>query len=161
VVGILDRDWWYANTDNMVIACPTTKTLTWIPRDLWCPSLNHRVNKAFALGGVAGLIAALSEVGFPCHHGLVLRRSATERAATGMSVEVPVEKPLDFWYPLHPTIEVHGPRHPVSFRPPSERLEGDRVHEWSEPASVCSGRTCAGKARMRNGCSVSRSLCAL
>lgn len=112
------------------LADTATKTLTWIPRDLWCPSLSNRVNRAFARGGVAGLIAALNELAFPCDHGLVLRRSATERAAMSLSVEVPVDRPLDFWYPLHPTIEIHGPRKPVIFRPPSERLEGDRIHEW-------------------------------
>ena len=130
VVGVLDRDFWSANTDNIVIADPATKSLTWIPRDLWCPSLNHRVNRAFARGGVEGLVSALGELGFPCDHGVVLRRGATERAAMSIAVEVPVEKKLDFWYPLHPTLPIHGPRKPVSFRPPSERLSGDRIHEW-------------------------------
>jgi len=130
VVGVLDRDLWSGNTDNIVIADPATRSLTWIPRGLWCPSLNQRVNRAFALGGVEGLIETLRERGFPCDHGLVLRRSATERAAIPISVEVPVEKKLDYWYPLHPTRPIHGPRKPVSFRPPSEHLSGARVHEW-------------------------------
>lgn len=130
VVGVLDRDSWGANTDNIVIADPLTRTLTWIPRDLWCPSITHRINKAFARGGVERLIAALRELGFPCDHGLVLRRSATERAAERISVAVPVEKALDFWYPLHPTQPIEEGRKPISFRPPSERLEGERIHQW-------------------------------
>jgi glycosyltransferase involved in cell wall biosynthesis len=130
VVGILDRDHWGANTDNIVVADPTTRTLTWIPRDLWCPSINHRINKAFAIGGIERLVAGLNELGFPCDQGLVLRRSATERAAMHISLEVPVKKEIHFWYPLHPTLPIHGPRKPVSFLPPSERLEGDRIHEW-------------------------------
>jgi hypothetical protein len=130
VVGILDRDSWGANTDNIVVADPTDATLTWIPRDLWCPPINHRVNKAFARGGLEGLVKALRVLGFPCDHSLVLRRSATERAARHISVEVSVKKELHFWYPLHATLPFHGPRKPVSFRPPSERLEGDRIHEW-------------------------------
>ncbi|MGE3528791.1 MAG: glycosyltransferase [Methyloceanibacter sp.] len=130
VVGVLDRDLWEANTDNIAIADPTTKTLTWIPRDLWCPSINHRINKAFARGGIAGLIAALRELGFPCDHGLVLRRSATERAAEGMSVAVPVEERLEFWYPLHPTQPIEDGRKAVSFWPPHEYLAGERVHQW-------------------------------
>lgn len=130
VVGILDRDSWSANTDNIVIADPVTKSLTWVPRDLWCPSLHDRVNRAFALGGVAGLVSALRDLGFQCDYGLVLRRSATECAAAHISVEVAVSEPLDFWYPLHPTQPIHGPRKPVSFRPPAERLQGERIHEW-------------------------------
>ena len=130
VVGILDRDFWSANTDNIVIADPATKSLTWIPRDLWCPSLSHRVNKAFARGGVEGLVSALGELGFACDHAGVLRRSATERAAMSISVDVPVEKKLDFWYPLHPTQPLEEGQKIVSFRPPSERLSGDRIHEW-------------------------------
>jgi hypothetical protein len=30
VVGVLDRDHWQANTDNIVVADSTTKTLTWM-----------------------------------------------------------------------------------------------------------------------------------
>lgn len=126
----MDRDWWSANTDNIVIADPLTKTLTWIPRDLWCPSINHRINKTFALGGVEGLVRGLRELGFSCDHGLVLRRGATERAAIGLSVEVPVKRPLDFWYPLHPTQPIEDGKKLVTFRPPSERLEGERIHQW-------------------------------
>ena len=110
VVGILDRDHWGANTDNIVVADPTTRTLTWIPRDLWCPSINHRINKAFAVGSLQGLVEALRVLGFPCYHCLVLRRSATERAAMRISVEVPVKREIHFWYPLHPTLPIHGPR---------------------------------------------------
>jgi hypothetical protein len=102
VVGVLDLDHWGSNTDNIVVADPTTRTLTWIPRDLWCPSIKNRINKAFAFGGIERLIAALNELGFPCDQGLVLRRGATERAAMRISLEVPVEEPLDYWYPLHP-----------------------------------------------------------
>jgi hypothetical protein len=139
VVGVLDRDHWDANTDNIVIADSTTKSLTWIPRDLWCPSIKHRINKAFAVGGVERFVAALNELGFPCDQGLVLRRSATERAAMHLTVEVPVEEPLDYWYPLHPTTLVQDGRKLVTFRPPCERLEGGRIINGSVRArpSIC------------------------
>ena len=130
VVGVLDRDSWSANTDNIIIADPLSKTLTWIPRDLWCPSLRDRINQAFLLRGVAGLLAALRELDFICDHGLVLRRIATERALAGISVEVAVEEPVDFWYPLHPTLPLEEGQKIVSFRPPVERLEGERIHQW-------------------------------
>ena len=130
VVGILDRDRWSEDTDNIVIADPADKTLTWIPRDLWCPSLGDRINTAFHVGGIARLVSALRELGFACDHGLVLRRSATERAAMSISVEVPVSEPVEFWYPLHPTQLLEDGQKVVSFRPPSERLESERIHQW-------------------------------
>jgi hypothetical protein len=130
VVGILDRDCWSARIDNIVIADPATKMLTWVPRGLWCPSLHDSINKAFGRGGVERLLFALRELEFPCDYGLVLRRGATERAAAHISVEVPVKEPLDFWYPIHPTKPIEDGRRVVSFRPPLERLEGERIHEW-------------------------------
>ena len=130
VVAILDRDSWSANTDNIVIADAFTKSLTWVPRDLWCPSLHDRVNKAFPSGGVEGLLSALRELGFQCDHGLVLRRGATEQAAAHISVEIPVSEELDFWYPLEPTRRLEDGQKIISFRPPAERLEGERIHQW-------------------------------
>ena len=130
VVGILDRDSWSANTDNIVVADPSTKSLTWVPRDLWCPSFRDRINQAFKLGGIEGLLSALREFEIPCDHGLVLRRSATERIAASISIEMPVSEPLDFWYPLEPTRPLEEGQKVVSFRPPAERLEGERIHQW-------------------------------
>ena len=130
VVGILDRDSWSARTDNIVVVDPSTKTLTWVPRDLWCPALGDRINEAFCLAGFAGLFHALRLLGIECDYGLVLRRSATERAAAKMSVEVPVTEPLDFLYPLAPLRPIEQGHKLISFRPPVERLEKERLHQW-------------------------------
>lgn len=130
VVGILDRDSWSARTDTIIVADPVSKSLTWIPRDVWCPTLRDRINTVFAFAGIAGLLYALRELGVPCDYGLVLRRSATERASTHISVEVPVSEPLDFQYPLAPTRPIEEGHKLICFRPPSERLEGERIHQW-------------------------------
>jgi anionic cell wall polymer biosynthesis LytR-Cps2A-Psr (LCP) family protein len=130
VVGILDRDSWSARTDNIVVADPVAKALIWIPRDLWCPALRDRINEAFALAGFAALLYALRELGIQCDYGVVLRRSATERAAAGISVEVPVDEPLNFLYPLAPTRPIEQGHKLISFRPPAECLEGERIHQW-------------------------------
>jgi hypothetical protein len=37
---------------------------------------------------------------------------------------------MDFWYPLAPTRPIEEGRKQVSFRPPSERLSGERLHQW-------------------------------
>jgi len=130
VVSILDRDDWSENTDVIVLVDPRRRSLTWIPRDLWSPTLRDRINRAFATGGNEGLIDALSELGLCCEHALCLRRAATERALAGLAVEVPVEEPIDLWYPLAPTRLIEEGRKMVSFRPPSERLTGERIHQW-------------------------------
>lgn len=130
VVAILDRDDWQANTDIIVIANPTAKTLTWLPRDLWSPRLNNRINSAFALGGGELVLAALADLGFPAQSLLCLRRAATEGALADVAVTVPVFEPLDFWYPLHPTRPIEEGRKAISFRPPQELLSGERLHQW-------------------------------
>ena len=130
VVGILDRDSWSANTDNIVVVDSSSRKLTWIPRDLWCPSLGDRINQAFLLGGMAAFLDALRELDFRCDHGLILRRSATERAFEQSCVDVAVDEAMEFWYPLHPTSPLEEGQKIVSFRPPVERLEGERIHQW-------------------------------
>ena len=130
VVAILDRDDWGANTDIIVVADAAARRLTWIPRDLWSPKSNDRVGRAFAIGGGSLLLAALGELGFPCDGLLCLRRSASEAVLAAVSVTVPVSEPLDFWYPLQPTAPIESGRKAISFRPPSEHLSGERVHQW-------------------------------
>ena len=46
-----------------------------MPRDLWCEDLGDRINRAYELGGHAGLKAALAEHGIDAEHGLVLSLS--------------------------------------------------------------------------------------
>ncbi len=129
-VSILDRDEWDANTDVIVLVDPLMRHLTWVPRDLWVPSLNDRINAAFGTGGGERLIAALAEMRLPVEGLLCLRRSATEAIAEAIEVTVPVQEAMDFWYPLAPTLPIEEGRKMVSFAPPSETLSGERLHQW-------------------------------
>jgi GT2 family glycosyltransferase len=130
VVAILDRDNWNANTDIIVVANWNTRRLTWVPRDLWSPLAGNRINAAFAKGGGKLLMSALDELGFPVDSLLCLRRAATEAALAEVDVTVPVNEPLDFWYPLDPNLPIESGRKQISFRPPEERLSGERLHQW-------------------------------
>ena len=130
VISVLDRDRWTSNTDVIVVADGETKRLTWIPRDLWAPSISHRINAAFSGKGGDGLMQVLAGYGFPTQGSLCLRRSAVEKALEGCSIIVPVEEHLDFWYPLQPTLRSQEGRKRVSFSPPSETLSGERIHQW-------------------------------
>ncbi|HEY0919169.1 hypothetical protein [Devosia sp.] len=129
-VAILDRDDWAANTDIIVVADAKRRRLTWVPRDLWSPLLNDRINAAFRQGGGARLLEALGQLGFPCDSVLCLRRAATEAALAGADVTVPVERSQAFWYPLWPTEPIENGRKLVEFRAPGERLQGERIHQW-------------------------------
>ena len=130
VVTVMDRGGWAANTDNIVVADPARRRLTWVPRDLWAESIRFRVNRAYARGGHEALAAALADLGLPVQHGLCVRRETTERALAGAEVTVPVREPLRFWYPLEPTAAIEDGRKPISFDPPQETLCGERIHQW-------------------------------
>jgi hypothetical protein len=138
-VAILDRDDWSANTDVIVLVDPVMRHLTWVPRDLWVPGFEDRINAAFARGGGERLIEALAEVRLPVEGVLCLRRSATEAALAGVEATVPVSEPMDFWYPLTPTRPIEEGRKQISFRPPNERLSGERLHQWIGARTRVSG----------------------
>lgn len=140
VVAILDRDNWEANTDIIVVADIDQRRLTWVPRDLWSPAIDDRINAAFALGGGELMLEALSALGFPAQAVVCLRRAASEGALADADVTVPVSKRLDFWYPLTPTSMLQDGRIKVSFRPPRERLTGVRLHQWIGARTMVNGR---------------------
>ena len=126
-VAIMDEDNWTSRTDVLVIVDARRRQLTWVPRDLWSSRIRLRINGAFAHGQ---LLPALAGLGFPCEGVLCLRRGATVAWLANVDVEVPVTRPLDFWYPLEPMQPIEEGRKQVSFRPPVERLSGERLHQW-------------------------------
>ena len=140
VVAIHDRDNWTANTDIIVVVDVARRRLTWVPRDLWSPLIRDRVNAAFAKGGGRLLLDALAELGFTADSVLCLRRVASEAALEGASVTVPIDEPLDFWYPLTPISRIEDGRTEVSFRPPGETLSGMRLHQWLGARTMVSGQ---------------------
>jgi hypothetical protein len=46
-------------------------------------------------------------------------------------VTVPVDRSRRYWYPLSPTERLEDGRKLVRFDPPSELLEGERLHQWA------------------------------
>jgi anionic cell wall polymer biosynthesis LytR-Cps2A-Psr (LCP) family protein len=126
----MDRDGFDQRTDNIVVVQPARHRLLWVPRDVWCDQIGDRINGAFAQGGHEGLIAALASLGIPVDHSVCVPRRAVEHALAGITVAVPVEAPLRFWYPLTPTTAIQEGRKPVDFLPPGEDLHGERIHQW-------------------------------
>jgi anionic cell wall polymer biosynthesis LytR-Cps2A-Psr (LCP) family protein len=130
VIGIMDRDGWRGRTDNIVVVDPSSRRMTWVPRDLWCDQLKRRINSAYRLGGHAGIIGALGKHGLAVEHSICVRREAVERALEDVTVEVPVREPLRLRYPLWPQDPIEEGHKLVSFEPPTEVLTGERIHQW-------------------------------
>jgi hypothetical protein len=130
VVSIMDRSEWTARTDNVVVVDAQQASLTWIPRDLWSPTVHNRINVAFKRGGHQLLCAALVEQGVPAADSLCVLRDAVTEALRETTVIVPVEEHLRFWYPAAPELEIEDGRKLVEFFPPAEVLSGERIHQW-------------------------------
>ena len=130
IVAVMDRSGFDANTDVLVLVEPDAERLTWIPRDLWCPTLHDRVNVAYRNGGPDLLLAALGEHDLLAEHRLCLSRTASEAALASVRVLVPVPVRMEFEYPLTPTAPIEAGSRTVEFTPPMEVLQGERVHQW-------------------------------
>ena len=129
-IAVLDRDRVSACTDNIAVVDAANRVVTSIPRDLWSEVVGARINAAFARGGCPLLIEALGEHGHPVQGVLLLYRRAVEFALTEVEIEVPVDRPMHFLYPLQPTSPIEEGSKEIRFDPPSEILSGERIHQW-------------------------------
>ena len=131
VIGILDSATTNQRTDVIVVADAKRRRLLWVPRDLWSFRFQIRVNAAYQTGGFERLFAVLAELGLPVDEGVVFPRSTTAALLAPVRIEVPVDRPLEFRYPdATAQGEMALDWTVVRFDPPSEVLEGRRVHEW-------------------------------
>ena len=130
VIGVMDRDRWTAQTDNIVVADARRRRLVWIPRDLWCEVVADRINEAYGRGGHELLQAAVRELGMPVESSVVLLRSAVEHAVSELRVTVPVDRRRRYWYPQKPTSRLEDGAKLVVFEPPQQTLAGERIHQW-------------------------------
>jgi len=140
IVGVMDRDSGRdQNTDINVVVDQKSRTLTWVPRDLWVDSLRSRINSVYRLGGDhSKYIAAMTGLGWPVDHAVILWPRFTASLLSKVDIDVPVAEGLFFWYPMLPWRPIEYGRKLVKFIPPSERLSGERVHQW------CGARYWAG-----------------
>src|SRR6185437_12270808 len=53
-----------------------------------------------------------------------------ETALATVDITVPLRRRMAFWYPLKPTLPIEEGRRQITFEPPSERLTGERIHQW-------------------------------
>lgn len=130
VILVMDRDGWDQCTDNMVVVDVRKRILHWVPRDLWCPTINDRVNRAFALGGHPCVAAALGHLGFDVNAGGCFQPVALKRLFDECKIVVPVRREMCFFYPLRRDLSVQSGSKVIKFSPPSEELCGERLHQW-------------------------------
>ena len=133
VIGVMDRNAWTANTDIIVIVIPSQKKLVWIPRDLYCETINNRINKAFCKGRSDLLIKCVNNIGFNfiTSHCICLWPTAIEKFINKIdSIKVPVDITRELKYPLHRHKPIEDGFRVITFNKPSEILTGDRFHEW-------------------------------
>ena len=135
VVSVMDRPGWDENTDNIVVVRPRRRELVWVPRDVWSGRFGRRVNAAFEHGGHDGLRTALRDLGLRVRHSVCVRREGAGAIAERVDVEVAVPRPLHFRYPLTPLAPIEDGWRWIEFQPPSERLRGERVHQWLQARS--------------------------
>ena len=132
VIGIMDRNHWTARTDVIVIANPKEKTLTWIPRDLYCESIKDRINTSYNKGMESLFLSCLKELGYNNVKYCVclLPEFCQECIQHISSIYVPLYKTLSFEYPLHRHKPIEDGKQIITFSEPGEYLSGDRIHEF-------------------------------
>ncbi len=126
----MDRPGWDQRTDIVIVASPTQREVIWIPRDLFCESLNNRINGAYRWQGHPVFQTALLEHGIKVDHSVCVLREVVEKAFANYEITVPVEKEEAFLYPLLPQKPIEEGSKIVKFSPPEERLCGERFHQW-------------------------------
>ena len=127
VVGILDQ---CGNTDNIVFVNTLERTLTWIPRDLYSFYIQDRVNAAYARGGHLLLVEVLKKLGFAANFSACVSNRMSRELLNNYKITVPVECLADYFYPIIPFEPIEAGKKIVSFRPPFETLEGERIHQF-------------------------------
>lgn len=127
---ITDRDNWESCTDNIVVASTATKTLTWVPRDLWSPLLDAKINEAYRRGGHVLINRSLRNFGIDISDSIVMQPKALLPLIDRCLVFVPVDHKQEFWYPITRERPIEQGKKIVAFNPPKEAIYGERFHQW-------------------------------
>ena len=131
VLAIMDRNNWSARTDVMVIVNPTEKTLSWIPRDLYCKTIDNRINAVYRKGQELLFLSSLQKLGYQVQHCVCMLPDVVNACIQQMPpISIPLYKTIGFEYPLHRHEPIENGKRIITFRAPVEKLSGDRIHEF-------------------------------
>ena len=141
IVGVMDRDTSDQNTDVNVVVDPATRTLTWVPRDVYSPSLGDRVNSVFRLGGdQQRYISVICELGFNISESLLIWPRIISETVSDLVIDVPVSKRMQYWYPKSPWVPLQDGKKRIKFSPPNAKLYGERIHQWLGARTSVNGK---------------------
>jgi hypothetical protein len=134
-ICFMDRDYWTARTDVIVIVSLEENKLMWVPRDIYCELINDRINVAYALGGSELLIKCLNEYKVTSKYNILgcvclLPALVNEYVKYIKSIKVPVENDIKFDYPLRRNKPIEEGSKVIEFKAPFEILSGERIHQW-------------------------------
>lgn len=127
VVSVQDQD---RNTDNIILVNTKERTLTWIPRDLFSVRLLNRINVAFIRGGHELLLKTLKSLGYPADYSICIPNLTMRSVLKNCKVVVPVDTFMQYYYPATPFQPLEEGGKIISFSPPEETLEGERIHQF-------------------------------
>jgi anionic cell wall polymer biosynthesis LytR-Cps2A-Psr (LCP) family protein len=127
VIGIGDS---HLLTDNLVFINFKEKSITWIPRDLYSFYLKKRINFAFKKGGHVLLLRALKKLGFSAQYSMYIPLQTTQKVLSDVKITVPMPYVADYYYPLEVFQPIENGKKIISFQPPCEFLEGERIHQF-------------------------------
>lgn len=131
IFAVMDRNSFKARTDIIILFDFDSKKIKWIPRDLYSPLLNNRINRAYAKGGEELLLNCLKELNINADYVVcVLPDCFEENIKIIDNINVPVEKKMSYYYPLNRHVPIEEGKKIIDFDPPFEKLQDDRFHEW-------------------------------
>jgi len=148
VISIMDRDHWDRCTDNIVVADPKQRMLIWVPRDLWSDLTGDRINTAFKRGGHALLMKSLVGFGLCVRYSICALPKAVCRCIENCAVNVPVNEPMEFYWPLVMGTDLEQGKKVIQFSPPVETLSGERIHQWIGSRKRADGIPCSDLKRI-------------
>lgn len=128
LIGLLDDD---KNTDVIIHINYKSKTMTWIPRDLYSHRILHKINSAYRYGGNLLFKKCVEDLGFGSIIDCIcIPIKSCRKVFSSLEVYVEIQEQADYYYPIRIGRPIEEGRKIISFSPPGELLKGERIHQF-------------------------------
>jgi hypothetical protein len=128
---IMDRNYWLARTDVIIICDSAKKLIYWLPRDLYCLRIKNRLNTAYAKGKDTLVMECLKDIGITVKYCVcILPHLINENIINIGEINISIPITRNFYYPLHRQAPIENGKRLITFTAPNEILAGDRIHEY-------------------------------
>jgi hypothetical protein len=127
----MDRNYWLARTDVVVICDSAKKLIYWLPRDLYCARIKNRLNTAYAKGKDTLVMECLNDIGITVKYCVcILPHLINENIINIGEINISIPITRNFYYPLHRQAPIEKGKRLITFTAPNEILAGERIHEY-------------------------------